>query len=125
MMDGPLRTRMAEALREHLATSEPMRLPAGGATLWRAFLDLDSSRSYHANGPNPIPYTEIRAYCALMNLPLEPHHVAVIRDMDDEVLIHYGKKLKQAVEANRSGQKHMPGVSSQPLTPALFDAILG
>ena len=124
-MDGPLRTLMAEALREHLATSEPMRLPAGGATLWRAFLDLDTSRSYHANGPNPIPFAEIRAYCDLMNLPLEPHHVAVLRAMDDEVLVHYQKKLKQAVEANRKTAAGTAAVSSQPLTPALFDAILG
>ena len=124
-MDGPLRKQMAEALRDHLATSEPMNLPAGGATLWRAFLDLDASRSYHANGPNPIPYTEIAAYARCMNLPLEPHHVAVIRDMDDVVLTHYQKKLTEAAEANRKGLPTAPKVSSQPLNPALFDAMLG
>jgi hypothetical protein len=124
-MDGPLRKLMAEELRRHLATPEPMNLPAGGATLWRAFLDLDASRSYHANGPNPIPYTEIAAHARCMNLPLEPHHVAVIRDMDDVVPEHYQRRIAEAVKASRAAASTAPRVSSQPLNPALFDALLG
>ena len=116
---------MVETLRRYLAAPDSVPLPADGALLWRAFFDLDSARSYHANGPNPIPFTEIRAYCDLMNLPLEPHHVAVIREMDGVVLEHYQRKLAEAVEANRNGGTPAPKVSSQPLTPALFDALLG
>lgn len=110
---------LCAALRDHLAGGKP-RPPEGGAPLWDAFLRLSAARSYHQFGANPISYAEVEAYTRLMNLPLQPHHVLIIRAMDAVFLEHFapGKRAPDGVKA-------VPHRSPHALSPALFDAALG
>jgi hypothetical protein len=112
---------LTEALREHLVSRKPIRLPEGAGPLWRAFIELDAARTWHAHGPNPITWQDMAAYVALMNLPLEPRHIAVIRALDGVVVDHYQKAVTDA----RRTANQTPAVSQRPLTPALFDALMG
>lgn len=92
-------------------------VPEAGVILWRAFLDLAARRSYHMSGPNPISMSDIEAYARLHRLPLQPHHVALICAMDDAWLKHVRDDGGKGDEIRRA--------SSQPMTPALFDAVFG
>ncbi|GGG62755.1 hypothetical protein GCM10011415_06390 [Salipiger pallidus] len=71
-------------------------------------------------GPNPISFPEIEAYCRLMRLPLEPHHVEAIRAMDAMWIDR--AYAKSAVPA---GTKTLPQRSEHALTPAMFDLSMG
>ena len=115
-----LEEQLVEALRRHLADGTPVRLPEAGRLLWRAFVELDATRTMHMAGPNPIPYTEIFAYARLTGLPLQPHHVQILRAMDTVLLEHFA-----ASRGAPDGAKPPPRESKAPLTPALFDAMMG
>lgn len=75
--DQRLTRQLVEALR-----ARPPIIPEAGRLVWRAFVALSRSRSYGAVGPNPISYLEIEAWCRLMRMPLEPHHVEMICALD-------------------------------------------
>lgn len=96
-------------------------IPAGGELLWGWFLDLSRTRTYHASGPNTIGYGEIDAYARSTRWPLEPHHVAIIRAMDDIWLKHARRRAAPAPD----GVKAMVPVSATPLTAGMVDAIFG
>lgn len=97
------------------------RIPAGGELLWRWFMDLNRSRTLHAAGPNPIAYTEIVAYAALMRWPIEPRHVMILRALDQTYLEASMKPQTAAPE----GVKTLPPVSSAPVSAGLIDAMFG
>ena len=96
---------MAEALRRHMQTRGPVRLPDAGGFYWRAFADLSAARSYGPGGPMPISLEAIEAWVRLARVPLELRHVAVIRAMDAAFLEEAGKPPE--------------------LTATAFDALLG
>lgn len=98
-----------------------MHIPAGGELLWRWFLDLNRTRTYHMSGPNPISYSEIQSYAAASRWPVEPRHVAILRAMDEVWLEHAQKRATPLPE----GVKASPPVSSTPLTVGMLDAMFG
>jgi hypothetical protein len=114
-----LQHRLCATLRAQLAGQKP-RLPEGSAPFWRVFQALSGARSYHQFGPNPISFTEIAAYAALMHMPLAPHHVEILRAMDAVWLEHaYAGAGNKAPD----GMKTIAGRAAQPLTAAMFDAM--
>ena len=97
------------------------RIPAGGDLLFRWFLDLHQARTFHAAGPNPISHSEILAYARLMQWPIEPRHVAVLRAMDRTYLDCQFQTKSEAPE----GVRTLPPISTAPVTAGLIDAMFG
>lgn len=100
--------------------SKKPRAPDTGSGLLTVFGQLSGTRSWHANGPNPITFTEIDAYCRLMSLPLRPEHVAIIQSLDNVWTSDFYGKRDQARRKIAA-----PMVSSTPLSAGLFDAMTG
>ena len=107
-------------LEQHLAT----HIRSGGKTplaecalvYWEAFIDLHGTRQWHAAGaPLAITYAEILAYMDAMRMPFSPYQVALIRKMDQAY-------LETQAAGSKAGQDRR---SDTPLTPALFDAVIG
>lgn len=107
---GNLTRQLVQAMREHVSSGNPPRIPEAGRPLWQAFAALSGSRAYGAAGPNPISYREILAWCQLMRMPLKPHHIEIIRAMDRAWL---------------NTEPCSKPVSRSGLTPALFDVLAG
>lgn len=99
------------------ATAAKPNVPEAGLLLWRAFVDLSNARSSNGYGANPLGYAEIEAYTRIHRLPLQPHHVAILRLMDDAWLEQAYRRQAGAPV----GSKDMPHVSAQELTPELLD----
>ena len=70
---------LMRALEAHLDGGQPMRLPDGAGIIWDAFVALSRTRT----APQAISYRDVQAYCDLMRVPLEPHHVRTIMELDD------------------------------------------
>lgn len=107
-------SRLSEALARH-ATGAPLRVAEADRWLLSRFAELSATRTYHGAGPNPISYSEIEAYARLSRWPLEPRHVAAIRDLDQAWL---------KAQATRSGTpaKASPKPSAA-ISPELFDVV--
>jgi hypothetical protein len=56
--------------------------PDRTAHIWQAFVDLHSGRSYSANGPNPLTWSDMQAWAALMGLDLKEWEIRVIKALD-------------------------------------------
>ncbi|SFP62554.1 phage tail assembly chaperone [Tranquillimonas alkanivorans] len=97
------------ALEDNLRGRAP-RPPEGSESVWNAFVALSRTRKRTAEGPEPITYAEVDAYCRLMRVPLEPRHVGILCAMDRIWLDH------------ATGRKEAP---PQDLTAAGFDAVFG
>lgn len=116
-----LTNQLVAALRQNLATRKPVALPEAGRLLWRIFGELSAARTYNQAGPNPISHQEIVGYTHICRWPLQPHHVAVLRAMDEAYLEHaYSGKGKAP-----DGMKTLPLSSGQAVNPAAFDAVFG
>jgi hypothetical protein len=57
-------------------------LPAACLRLWRAYLDLATTRGWADGGPLGITYGEISAYAKLMDCHFEPWEVMALREVD-------------------------------------------
>lgn len=112
--------RMVSALQDCLVTRKPPRLPDGGAALWRWFTDLSRIRSYHMSGPNAVSHVEIEAYCHLHRITMQPHHVAILRAMDDAYLDHIASMRDRPDDI-----KVLPHRASGEINASLFDAVFG
>lgn len=107
-----MREQLLRAFRVHLANPRVRPdVPEAGKILWEAFIDLDASRAFHANGACPITFLEIEAWCRLKRYPLEPRHVDVLRAMDSVLIRHLADVRKQELAKRK-----------MKLTPKLFDA---
>ncbi|MBB3289912.1 MULTISPECIES: hypothetical protein [unclassified Rhizobium] len=115
-----LKHHMVTALKESLVTRKRPRVPSGGALLWRWFLDLSRSRCYHMNGPNPITHAEIEAYCRLYRIAMQPHHIAILRAMDDAYIDQLAVMRNQ-----RDGVKVLPHTATGKISAGLFDTLFG
>lgn len=114
-----LEKHLCAALKKGLAgKSGP--IPAGGGPIWSAFCRLSEARSWHANGPNPISYAEIEAYCRVAKMPLGPSHISIVRALDGIWVSDFYRRQNQGREG---APKTMPPVSDHPLTAALFDVV--
>lgn len=120
-----LRSLITAALRRHLAGGKPI-VPEAGVLLWNLFMEISASRTYHAAGPHPISFAEIEAYASLNRWPLHPHHVAIIRAMDDAWLEHTYRKMQAGTGDKDSNTFDSARYSNaQPITAAGFDAVFG
>lgn len=113
---------LVAALKRHLAGGKPV-VPEAGVLLWNLFMEISASRTYHAAGPHPISHAEIEAYCRLHRWPLQPHHIAIIRALDDAWLEHAYRKMvgrndRSTFDAGRYA-------NAQPITADGFDAVFG
>ncbi|SKA26297.1 phage tail assembly chaperone [Consotaella salsifontis] len=100
-------------------TSAKPRVPEAGRLLWRWFGELHDARGYGMTGPNPISFAEIEAWARLRRLPLQPHHVEILRAMD-------------AAWIEAAQKRSAPGAppaaartTDQKINPAAFDAVFG
>ena len=112
-----LQHQLADCARR-AAIGGAVTVPEPGRLLWQFFVDLSATRTYHMAGPHAISHAEICAWARLHRWPLEPHHVAAIRAMDDAWLTAtYAKGNK--------GEKPAPRSSGQAINPGAFDAVFG
>lgn len=115
---------IVSALRRHLAGGKPV-VPEAGVLLWNLFMEISASRTYHAAGPNPISYAEVEAYARLHRWPLQSHHVAIIRAMDDAWLEHTYRKMQAGNCHDGNTFDSARYANAQPITAAGFDAVFG
>lgn len=60
----------------------PVEFPDPLVHIWSAFCDLNAARSMGFSAPNPITYTELKAYMELTGTPLSPVDVDAIKRLD-------------------------------------------
>ena len=112
-----LEKQLVEALRRHLADGGRAQIPEAGRLLWRAFVDLDATRTMHMAGPNPITLAEVEAWARMNGYPLAPRHVRIIKALDMVLIEHVSRKA--------GGDGGIKGRSDHALSPKLFDAVMG
>ncbi len=113
---------LCEELERNLSSAVTrVRLPAGGELLWKWFIDLNRTRTFHMAGPNPISYAEIGAYAAATGWPIGAHHIETLTAMDRVFLEHHAK----LAASKPDGVKVLPPVSKVPLSAGLLDAMFG
>jgi hypothetical protein len=112
-------SRMADTVRLFLVDGKAPAIPAGGELLWTWFCDLNSGRTFHAHGPNPIGWGELQAYAALTRWPIARRHIVVLQAMDRAYL-----EFDRA-ERMPGAQGKVAARSGRPMSPALFDTIFG
>ncbi len=54
--------------------------------IWIAFCHLNSARQAGFSGPNPITYTELKAWKELTETPLEPWEIEALKKLDQVYL---------------------------------------
>ncbi|MBB4123282.1 phage tail assembly chaperone [Martelella radicis] len=117
--DACFRRLVISALDQHFASGEVPVLPAGSELLWQWFCELSATRTWNANGPNPISFAEIIAYCRVTGWPISRVHVDILQAMDAAWLKQVA--AMQFPEGNSRQNKQ----SRRTMTPGLFDAIFG
>lgn len=61
-------------------------MPEVFSLLWMDFRALDSARSSNGYGANPISFSEIQAYCKMMEIELQPWEIEIIKVFDVTLL---------------------------------------
>ena len=64
------------------ALEPPKQFPSLIVHIWSAFISLSNGRSAGMSGPNPIGYTEIKAWKELTETPLLAWEVEAIKRVD-------------------------------------------
>jgi hypothetical protein len=119
-MKGRLERQLCAALDARLS-GKPARVPEAGFIIWNTFQQLCARRTGYDGGMNPLQPSEVEAYCRLMRLPFEPHHVSILFALDDVWLTC----LRDQQRLGADGVKRMHHHQSGALTPALFDVFMG
>ena len=119
-----LQRQLCGVLRSILA-GKKVPIPEAGRELMAIFFQLSEARTWHANGPNPIGFTDIEAWIRLARVPLGPHHVALIRALDSAWVEDFYRRRATMQDMREQGRKILPPVSAHPLTAALFDVTAG
>lgn len=81
-------------LRDHLSMAyqatgimpedlEAKEMPSLGLHVWKYFLELHNERSSNGMGPNKINSTQIKDWCFISSVTLEPWEVRAIRALDN------------------------------------------
>ena len=104
-------------------TSDKPYVPEAGALLWQCFVKLSNARSSNGYGPNPISFAEIEAFGRFHRWPFSPHHVEIIRAMDDAWLENVHRKQDGGASAKTFNNSRY--ANAQPITAAGFDAVIG
>lgn len=114
------KTFLCDLMKTHLQTGANVRVPEWGTLIWRAFVAIGATRSYHQSGPNPVTFQEINAWLAINRLPLQEHHVAMIRALDDTWIAHW---FAQRAQSRGTGKTVQPPAGE--MNTSLFDAMFG
>jgi hypothetical protein len=70
---------------------DQLELPETANMVWRWFIDLNNSRQ-SGMGVNPISYSEMLSYFALMNIAPMEWEIQAIKTLDNIALKHYAKQ---------------------------------
>ena len=114
-----LERQLCTAIRKRVL-GEKARVPEAGQVLMHAFTRLSHARTWSAHAPNPIGFMEIEAWARLMQVPLRPIDVTIIRAMDSAFLDGW---IARRDTHQENGVKRLPPVSQQPISAALFDMV--
>jgi len=90
-------------VREHLEALErrtgerpkeldECEIPDGASHVWQWFLELNAARTGNGYGPNPITYSEIRAWMVLKGVAVRAFEVDLIRALDTAYLEAYAER---------------------------------
>lgn len=60
-----------------------VKVPDNGEYVWSAFLSLHSGRSYGFNGPEPLTFDNMLAWCKLTGNFLSPWQVDAVKRLDN------------------------------------------
>lgn len=71
----------------------PLEVPPGFEWLYGTFWSVNSGRGEGINGPLPLSFTELKAYCELMNETLTPWEVETLKSMDRAFLDEVTKEV--------------------------------
>jgi hypothetical protein len=105
-----LAAQLRAALADHLATGKPPRVPIAGVPIWQAFALASSERGFSEGGPQPLRLEDMQRHGAALGFPLSARHLEIIRAMDGDWCAAVAKPL---------------GKVPPPLTPEMFDAMVG
>lgn len=105
-----LTAQLRAALAEHLATGKPPRVPVAGVPIWQAFAWASAERGWWEGGAQALRLDDILRHGEAMGFPLAARHLDIIRALDGD--------WREAIAKPR-------GPEPVPLTPELFDAMLG
>jgi len=72
--------------RKPEALENPVNFPVLLRHVWAAFCSLNNARSAGFSGPNPITYTEIKAWKELTGTPMLPWEIEGIKRLDQVYL---------------------------------------
>jgi len=75
---------------------EEPEIPAAGEHLWRWFWELDSGRGGSGFGPNPIGWTEMKAWAELNGESLTPWEAQALKAIDGAAMAAMAKHEKKA-----------------------------
>jgi hypothetical protein len=56
--------------------------PEAASHIWQVFIELHNGRSYGMNGPNPLSYDTIKAWCDLTGIRFAHWEVELIKALD-------------------------------------------
>lgn len=73
---------IAKKLKHTTRTPAP-EVPIEGDEILGVFTELSRSRGNSQNGPLPITFLEIKAYCDLYDLELEPVELNILQALDE------------------------------------------
>jgi hypothetical protein len=73
----------------------PTQVPPVCANTVEAFWEINKGRQGTGYGPGPLLYTELRAYCQLMDEKLEPWEIRLFRRLDNAYLEEVASKMKE------------------------------
>ena len=107
---------LVTALRNSMAGRSTV-VPEPGGLVWKWFIELSSTRTYHPAGPNAVSFAEIEAWARLSGWALQAHHIRLLRALDAAWL--------DVAYASRGDGKTKPKKPSGALSADAFDAVFG
>ena len=83
-------------------TVEDPEIPDDGEHIWTWFWMLAARRQSGINGPQPISYADIMAWCQMTGELMLREELAIIIRMDDSYLSSISKIRDEQAEANKA-----------------------
>lgn len=71
-------------------------LPESMSQVWKFFLDLHNSRTHTAFGPNPITFSDMKAYFDLFDIIPQDFEIQAIQRLDMELIKNSVSEVKNA-----------------------------
>lgn len=116
------------------ASQDAPEVPIAGQRVWGLFLALTMGRTGNGFGPNPLSNAEIESYARMAREPIRPFEFEMLRALDgvfldtarDVASKESPPDVARASSSDIMGAFRMAAgqkVSSQPMSPALFDAL--